>query len=39
MFNNLFLFENLTIYEIMWKSRVRQGTDENMTHAHCMLGN
>jgi hypothetical protein len=39
MFNNLFIFENLAIYEIMWKGRVKQGTDENMAHTHCMLDN
>jgi len=37
MSNNF--FDNLSVYEIMCKkySGVGQTTDENMTHAHCML--
>jgi len=32
-------FENLGIYEVMWKKYCRAGrtTDDNMAHAHCML--
>jgi len=33
MFNN-FSFENVAVYEIMWKNTVvGQATDENMAHA------
>jgi hypothetical protein len=37
MFNNF--FENLAVYEIMWKNYCRPGqaTDDNMAHAHCIL--
>jgi len=33
------LFENRASYETMWKKygKVRQGTDDNMAQAHCML--
>jgi len=31
--------ENRAVYEIMWKNVVEpDATDENMAHAHCMLG-
>ena len=35
-----FFSENPTIYEIMLKGcgTARQATDDNMEHAHCMLG-
>ena len=34
----LFVFENLAVYEIMWKSiRVRHATDYNMAHGLYML--
>jgi hypothetical protein len=35
-----FPFENLAVYDIMWKNvveRGRQATCGNMAHAHCML--
>ena len=38
-FNNPFFIENHTVYENMEKCGVRQATDDNMVHAHCMLGN
>ena len=33
------IFENLTVYEIMWKNycRAGQATDDNIAHANCML--
>jgi hypothetical protein len=36
-----FLLQLLALYEIMRKKygRTRQARDDNMTHAHCMLGN
>jgi hypothetical protein len=39
-FPSNFFFENRAVYEIPCKQyrRVGQGTDENMAHAHCMLG-
>jgi hypothetical protein len=39
MFDNFFL-ENRVVYEIMWKKyrRAGQATDDNMAHAHCVLG-
>jgi hypothetical protein len=34
-----FFFENRAICEILWKNTVeRQATDDDMAHAHCMLG-
>jgi hypothetical protein len=38
---NIFFFQNLSIYEIMWKKyfRAGQAPGENMTHAYYMLGN
>jgi len=32
-------FENLAVYEIMWKNTVRAGqaTDDNLAHARCIL--
>jgi hypothetical protein len=37
----LFSFENRAVYEAMWKNIVQRGqaADNNMAHAHCMLGN
>jgi hypothetical protein len=33
------LFENSAVYEKIWKNIVKpQTTDENTTHAHCILG-
>ena len=32
-----FFFENSAFYEIMWKYRAGQATDDNMAHSHCML--
>jgi len=34
------IWEHRAVYEIMWKDIVQRGqaTDENMAHAHCMLG-
>jgi hypothetical protein len=33
--------ENLGVCEVMWKKydRAGQTTDDNMAHAHCVLGN
>jgi hypothetical protein len=38
-FNNIYFFENLAIYEIMWgeKRRGRPAKDDNMALAQCML--
>jgi hypothetical protein len=36
-----FCFENRAVYEVMWKSLVQpdgQATDDNIAHAHSMLG-
>jgi len=32
-------FENRAVYAIMWKNMLRDGqtTDDNRSHAHCML--
>jgi hypothetical protein len=39
----IYVFENSTVYEIMWKNiveRDRQATDDNMAaQTHCMLDN
>jgi hypothetical protein len=32
-----FFFENRAVYEIMWKNRTGQATDENMAHVRYML--
>ena len=40
VFNTFFFFfENLAVYEIMWKKygRAGQATDYNMAQAHCKL--
>jgi hypothetical protein len=39
VFNIFFFVENRTVYEMMWKKifSAGQATDDNMTHAHCML--
>jgi hypothetical protein len=36
-----FFFENLAVYEIMWKNNVQpdRPKDDNMAHALCVLGN
>jgi len=33
------LFENLAVYETVWKNTVgkEQATGDNMVHAHCLL--
>jgi hypothetical protein len=36
-FNNFLFLENRAVYEMMWKNRTGQTTDDNMAHAHCML--
>jgi len=36
MFSNCF-FENLNLYEIVWKYIVELGGPDNMAHAPCML--
>jgi len=38
---NKFFFENLSVYEIMWKMYCRAGQvrDDNVARAHCMLDN
>jgi len=40
VFSNFF-FENRAVFEITWKKVVElgQATDDDMAHAHCMLGN
>jgi len=37
--NNFFFFENLTVYEIMWKNTLDQDRPQhdNMAHARSML--
>ena len=37
--NNFFLIENRTVYEMIWWYTARQTTQDNMTHAFCMLDN
>jgi len=38
MLNDFFFsFENHAVYEIMWKTRTGQATDDNMEHAQCTL--
>ena len=40
MFNAFFFFENRAVYENVKKyCRAGQATDDNMTHAGCMLDN
>ena len=37
IYNNIF-FENISVYEIMWKYIVERGRPhDNMMHAHCIL--
>jgi len=40
MFNFFSSFENVTVYDIMWKkySKAGQATDDNQMQAHFMLG-
>jgi hypothetical protein len=41
-FNTSFFFENVAVYEIMWRytyCRAGQVTDKNIAHAHYMLDN
>ena len=41
MFNNIFFFENRTVYGVMWKNyrKAGQAIDDNMAHAFCLLDN
>jgi hypothetical protein len=40
-FNNTFFISQIrAVYEIMWGKKIRTGqaTDDDMAHAHCMMG-
>ena len=36
MFNNYFIFENHSVYEVTWTSNA-EAKDENMAYGHCII--